>query len=93
MSGRDAKLRAFAAQNEVMIFVAGRNSSNGKVLYDICRQANPRTHFVERAGELRSEWFAGIETVGISGATSTPQWLMEEMKSAIEEMSAAAVEH
>ncbi len=86
MSGRDKKLREFAAAHDVMVFVAGRNSSNGKVLYDICREANPRTHFIEQEEELSPAWFAGAESVGISGATSTPQWLMERVKSAIEQM-------
>ncbi len=89
VSGRDAKLRAFAGQNDVMVFVAGRNSSNGKVLYAICREANPRTYFIEDIGELRKEWFTGVETVGISGATSTPQWLMEHVKKAIEQFDHA----
>lgn len=93
VSGRDAKLRTFAGQNDVMIFVAGRNSSNGKVLYDICRAANPKTYFVEDTGEIREEWFAGAETVGISGATSTPQWLMEKTKTSIQEMFPETVEH
>jgi 4-hydroxy-3-methylbut-2-enyl diphosphate reductase len=84
VSGRDAKLRQFASANDVMVFVAGRSSSNGKVLFDICRQANPRTHFVEDEKELDPAWFAGVGRVGISGATSTPQWLMERVKTAIE---------
>jgi 4-hydroxy-3-methylbut-2-enyl diphosphate reductase len=84
VSGRDKKLREFASANDVMIFVAGRNSSNGKVLYDICRAANPRTHFVEDETELQKEWFDGAATVGISGATSTPQWLMERVRAALE---------
>jgi len=84
VSGRDAKLRQFASANDVMVFVAGRSSSNGKVLFDICRQANPRTHFVEDEKELDPAWFAGAGRVGISGATSTPQWLMERVKTAIE---------
>jgi len=88
VSGRDRKLREFARQNEVMIFVAGRHSSNGKVLFDICREENPRTFFVENEAELQPEWFEGVETVGISGATSTPQWLMERVKHRIEEMIA-----
>jgi 4-hydroxy-3-methylbut-2-enyl diphosphate reductase len=88
VSGRDKKLREFAAQNDVMVFVAGRTSSNGKVLFDICRSANPRTYFIEDVPELQAAWFAGIETVGISGATSTPQWLMEKVKDAIEAMAA-----
>jgi len=84
VAGRDKKLREFAASNDVMVFVAGRNSSNGKVLYDICREANPRSFFIEQDNELQQEWFAGAATVGISGATSTPQWLMERVQRAIE---------
>jgi 4-hydroxy-3-methylbut-2-enyl diphosphate reductase len=84
VSGRDKKLREYARQNDVMVFVAGRNSSNGKVLYEICREENPHTHFIENELELRTEWFAGAGTVGISGATSTPQWLMERVRAAIE---------
>lgn len=88
VSGRDRKLREFAQQNEAVIFVAGRHSSNGKVLFEICREENPRTFFVENETELQPEWFEGVETVGISGATSTPQWLMERVKNRIEEMVA-----
>ncbi len=86
--GRDKKLREFAAQNDIMVFVAGRNSSNGKVLFHICEEANPRTYFVETERELAPEWFLGVQSVGISGATSTPQWLMERIKQRIEEMVA-----
>jgi 4-hydroxy-3-methylbut-2-enyl diphosphate reductase len=85
VSGRDKKLREFAGQNDIMIFVAGRNSSNGKVLFHICEEANPRTYFVENESELNPEWFDGVASVGISGATSTPQWLMERVKQTIEE--------
>jgi len=84
VSGRDKKLREFSRLNDVMIFVAGRKSSNGKVLYEIAKEENPRTYFVEDEKELRAEWFEGAETVGISGATSTPQWLMERVKTALE---------
>lgn len=85
VSGRDKKLREFASQHEIMIFVAGRNSSNGKVLFHICQEANPRTYFVETALELQAEWFQGVASVGVSGATSTPQWLMEKIKQTVEE--------
>lgn len=87
--GRDKKLREFAGRNDIMIFVAGRNSSNGKVLFHICEEANPRTYFVENESELQPEWFEGVETVGISGATSTPQWLMERVKRTIEQRTNA----
>lgn len=86
VSGRDKKLRAFAAENDVMVFVAGRKSSNGKVLYHICLEANPRTHFIEDANEIEPAWFEGANRVGISGATSTPHWLMNEIKIHIEKM-------
>lgn len=87
VSGRDKKLREFAAQNDVMIFVAGKTSSNGKVLYEICREENPSSYFVESEAELQPQWFENVESVGVTGATSTPQWLMEKVGVAIEKMS------
>jgi 4-hydroxy-3-methylbut-2-enyl diphosphate reductase len=86
VSGRDKKLREFASQNDVVIFVAGKNSSNGKVLFQICREENRSSYFVEDESELQSSWFIDAENVGITGATSTPQWLMEKIKQAIEEI-------
>jgi 4-hydroxy-3-methylbut-2-enyl diphosphate reductase len=85
VSGRDKKIREFAKSNDIVIFVAGRNSSNGKVLFHIAKEANPRTYFIEDVPELQAEWFEKVENVGITGATSTPQWLMERIKRAIEE--------
>jgi len=93
VSGRDKKLRELAASQDVMIFVAGRNSSNGKVLFDVCREANPRSHLIENQDELRAEWWEDAETIGISGATSTPQWLMEQVKEAVEKMSTSSLIH
>ncbi len=84
VSGRDKKLRAFAAEQDLMVFVAGRKSSNGKVLFGISREANPNTQFIEDVNELDPAWFDGVERVGISGATSTPHWLMEQVKTYIE---------
>ena len=92
VSGRDKKIREFAKANDVVIFVAGRTSSNGKVLFDITREANARTYFIEQSDELKSEWFDGAENVGITGATSTPQWLMEQVKKSIETNFSRAVE-
>jgi 4-hydroxy-3-methylbut-2-en-1-yl diphosphate reductase len=86
VSGRDKKIREFAAANELIIFVAGKHSSNGKVLYDIVKSVNSHIYFVEHEKELVSEWFDHVETVGITGATSTPQWLMEQVKTRIEEI-------
>ena len=86
VSGRDKRLREFARSNDVVLFVAGKESSNGKVLFEICRSENPRTHFIERVEDVRKEWLSGASSVGISGATSTPQWLMEEVREALEGM-------
>ena len=83
VSSREEHLREFAAKHDIIIFVCGRKSSNGKVLYDICRQENERSYNIEEAGELRKEWFEGVESVGICGATSTPKWLMETIANAI----------
>ena len=85
------KLREFARANDVVVFVAGKSSSNGKVLFDICREANPRTHFVEDERELQPAWFDGASTAGVSGATSTPRWLMENVKREIEKIQERTV--
>ncbi len=86
VSGRDKKLREFAANNNVVIFVAGKNSSNGKVLFEICKEENPSSYFVENESEIQAEWFCGAETVGVTGATSTPQWLMDQVAHSIEKI-------
>lgn len=86
VSGRETKLREFAQANDVVIFVAGRHSSNGKVLFNIAKDENPKTYFVERSSEIQREWLDGAENVGVSGATSTPQWLMQQVKAALEQM-------
>lgn len=83
VSSREANLRKFAAQHDVIIFVCGRKSSNGKVLFNICQQANGKSYNIEEASELQREWFDGVESVGICGATSTPKWLMEEIAEAV----------
>jgi 4-hydroxy-3-methylbut-2-enyl diphosphate reductase len=85
--GREDNLRKFAQENDVVIFVAGRNSSNGKNLFGICCQANPNSYFIEEIAELKPEWFRGVQKVGITGATSTPRWYMEEVKKAIEQFA------
>ncbi|MCS6809423.1 MAG: 4-hydroxy-3-methylbut-2-enyl diphosphate reductase [Candidatus Kapabacteria bacterium] len=85
VSGREDKLAAFAASQDIVLFIAGRESSNGKVLFSVAQAANPRTYFLEDICELRDEWFDHVKKVGISGATSTPHWLMERLKQAVEE--------
>ena len=86
VSSREEHLREFARQHDIVIFVCGRKSSNGKVLYSICRDENERSYNIEEASELQQEWFEGAESVGICGATSTPKWLMEEIANAISSM-------
>lgn len=84
VSSREEHLRQFAEQHDVIIFVCGRKSSNGRVLYNICREANPRSYNIEEAQELQREWFDGATSVGVCGATSTPKWLMESVAKSIE---------
>ncbi len=79
VSSREKHLYEFAQRHDVIIFVCGRKSSNGKVLAEVCRTANPRTYNIEAAQELQQEWFEGVKSVGICGATSTPKWLMQEV--------------
>lgn len=90
VSGRESQLAAYAAANDVIIFVAGRASSNGKVLYNVAKASNPHTYFVESIDEIKPEWFDNATTVGISGATSTPKWVMEDVKRHIESLAQPA---
>lgn len=80
VSNRDKELRVFAAKFNKIIFVSGTKSSNGKVLYNVCKETNLDTHFISNSSELKAEWFNLNDKVGICGATSTPMWLMEEVK-------------
>ncbi|WP_303310883.1 4-hydroxy-3-methylbut-2-enyl diphosphate reductase [Hymenobacter sp. BT730] len=83
VSNRDKDLRKFAAQFDQIVFVSGTKSSNGKVLYQVCKETNPATHFISNVAELRPEWFQLGQSVGICGATSTPMWLMEQVRDAL----------
>lgn len=84
VAGREQSLAEFSRSVDVVIFVSGRKSSNGRVLCDVCRRANERCYMVEEASELQIEWFEGAESVGICGATSTPRWLMEQVAEAVQ---------
>lgn len=79
VANRARELETFARSVDVLLFVAGANSSNGHYLYEYCRKVQPRTHLIADAGDLQGKWFEGARSVGISGATSTPRWLMEEV--------------
>ena len=86
VSSRESALREFASRFDAVVFVCGRKSSNGRVLFEVCHAANPRSYNVEEASELRPEWFEGVGSVGVCGATSTPEWLMREVADAIAAM-------
>lgn len=86
VSSRHRQLSDFAREHDVVIFVAGESSSNGKVLFELCRGINPRSHLIGSAADLRPEWFEGAETAGVCGATSTPRWLLEQVAQAIENL-------
>lgn len=83
VSGRHSHLEQFARSHDIIIFVAGESSSNGKVLFDLCRGVNPRAVRIGSASELRREWFRDGDRVGVCGATSTPKWLLEEVAKGI----------
>lgn len=87
VAGREQSLVEFSRGVDVVVFVSGRKSSNGRVLCDVCRRANERCYMVEEASELQREWFEGAQSVGICGATSTPRWLMEQVAEALKEMN------
>ena len=85
VSNREPHLKSFAREHDVIIFASGRESSNGKMLYSVCRSVNENTHFVSSPEEIRKEWFKGAKTAGVCGATSTPRWLIEKIRDLIME--------
>ena len=87
VSHRQPQLREFVKKHDVVIFVSGQKSSNGKMLYQVCKEENPNTYFVSDVDELKSDWFKNFDSVGICGATSSPRWLMEKIAKNIEILS------
>lgn len=87
VANREGHLREFASRFDAVVFVSGRKSSNGKVLFEVCRGANQRSYMVEEGSELCPQWFEGISSVGVCGATSTPHWLMEEVAARTREIT------
>ena len=83
VANRLPNIQKFAARHDVVIFVCGLKSSNGKVLHAACQQVNPKSYLVDQPSAIQPEWFEGAGSVGICGATSTPKWLMEDCKEAI----------
>jgi len=86
VSNRYEDLGDFAKQYDKIVFVSGKKSSNGKVLYDVCKAANPNSYFISETQELEGLTFLAGERIGICGATSTPMWLMKEVKTALEQL-------
>ncbi|MBQ7180405.1 MAG: 4-hydroxy-3-methylbut-2-enyl diphosphate reductase [Bacteroidaceae bacterium] len=86
VANRMPHIQEFASRHDVVIFVCGRKSSNGRVLYNECRNVHSRSYMVDSADEIRPEWLAESQSIGICGATSTPKWLMEECKVRIEQL-------
>jgi 4-hydroxy-3-methylbut-2-enyl diphosphate reductase len=84
VANRMPNISQFAARHDLILFVCGRKSSNGKVLFNECQRVNPNSHLIEGPEEIDRSWLEGIETVGICGATSTPKWLMEQCRDAIQ---------
>ena len=84
VSNREPQLQKFAHEHDVILFVSGKKSSNGKALFEVCRNENPRSYFIENEEELDNNWFLPEDSVGICGATSTPMWLMEKVAKYIE---------
>jgi len=87
VSNRSGQLREFAAKFDAVIFVSGKKSSNGMILFQVCKEINQKTYLVSSRSELQKEWFSGLNNIGICGATSTPMWLMEEISEEIQQIS------
>ena len=83
VANRMPNISQFAAKHDLILFVCGRKSSNGRVLYNECKRVNDNTHLIEGPEEIDASWLESIQTIGICGATSTPKWLMEQCRDAI----------
>ncbi len=79
VANRELTIREFARNHDLVLFVSGKNSSNGKMLYQVCKEENPNSRFISAESEIEKSWFDNIKSVGICGATSTPEWLMRNV--------------
>lgn len=86
VANRMPHIREFASRHDVILFVSGKKSSNGRALYSECCTVNPRTYLIDTASEINSHWLNECGSIGICGATSTPKWLMEECKVRVEQL-------
>ena len=86
VSGREPQLTEFSNDNDVIVFVSGKKSSNGKMLFQSCKKQNKNSYFISNEEDIKQEWFVNAKSVGVCGATSTPRWLMESVKDTIEQI-------
>jgi 4-hydroxy-3-methylbut-2-enyl diphosphate reductase len=86
VSGRENKIRTFGKEHDIVIFVGGKESSNGKLLFGFVKEENPKSYYISSPDEILPEWFENVSHVGVTGSTSTPSWLMEEVSKAIEKL-------
>ncbi len=84
VSNREPHLNKFSASHDVILFVSGKKSSNGKALFDVCKSVNPNSYFIEDVEEIDENWFKNFESIGVCGATSTPLWLMQKVAQKVE---------
>lgn len=86
VSNREPQLEKFSGEHDVILFVSGKKSSNGRALYEVCKSINPRSYFIEDEAEIDESWLEAGDSIGICGATSTPMWLMEQVANYIEKI-------
>lgn len=86
VANRMPHIREFAAKHDVVLFVCGRKSSNGRALFRECQRVNPHSYMIDAASEILPRWLTDCDSIGICGATSTPKWLMEECKIRVEQL-------
>lgn len=92
VANRVEHIRQFASNHQLVLFVSGKKSSNGKILFNECRDVNPNTHFISNEDEIDPKWLTEIDSIGICGATSTPRWLMENVKARVQQLTEAQYE-
>ena len=89
VANRVEHIRQFASNHQLVLFVSGKKSSNGKILFNECSDVNPNTHFISNENEIDPKWLSEIDSIGICGATSTPRWLMENVKARVQQLTEA----
>ncbi len=87
VSNRESKMKSFAEEHDVVLFVSGKKSSNGKALYKVCKDYNKRSYFIENSSEVNPDWFHKNDSIGICGATSTPMWLMKNVAKSLSNLN------